>query len=302
MPAPAGQGDRLSALVAAWHLPRGVSRSAVLTDGASLLVLGGLEAAAASTATVVRIDPAAGVATDAGRLATPTHDAAGALIGSTAFVFGGGQRVSSDTVQSFAPGSGSARGGSRIAGRLPRARADLSAVSVDGRTYLVGGWDGSSLLSAVLETDDGVHFRTAATLPVAVRYPAATAADGAIWVFGGERNGSATPVVQRVDPSAGRATLVGRLPVAVSGASAITLGGSIYLVGGRVGGTPTNRIWRFDPATRTCYPAGTLPYPVANASAAVAGDVAYLIGGEGRGTLETVIVLRRAGQVPTPAG
>ena len=61
---------------------------------------------------------------------------------------------------------------------LTSKKVDLSqhvnhVVSVAGHAYVLGGFDGLHPTPDVLETDDGITFHVAATLPVAVRYPAA---------------------------------------------------------------------------------------------------------------------------------
>ena len=120
-------------------------------------------------------------------------------------------------------------------GALSRARSDSVGVSAGPVGYVVGGYDGtnpSSLDPQVLATRDGQHFRVAARLPVPVRYAAAAAADGLIWVFGGQTGSGATDVIQRIDPATGAATVAGHLPRPVQGAAAISLDGRIYVAGG----------------------------------------------------------------------
>jgi len=103
--------------------------------------------------------------------------------------------------------------------------------------YLVGGYDGTIADGAVLATTNGRTFRTVASLPVAVRYPAVAALSGKIFVFGGQaitgpQAGQPTDSIQVIDPARHVASVVGRLPETLSGAAAVTLGGHIYVVGG----------------------------------------------------------------------
>jgi DNA-binding beta-propeller fold protein YncE len=137
------------------------------------------------------------------------------------------------------------------------------------------------------------------------------AAASAIWVFGGESASGATDAIQRIDPAAGRATVVGHLPEPLQGAAGLTLGGLIYVAGGAAAGTTSRTVYRFDPATSSVTAAGELPVPVAYAGAAVwgageaGGGVGYLIGGEdGTRPVPAVTTLRLvpAGQVIPAAG
>ena len=257
-------------------LPGPISRAVAFGDGSGILVAGGIEPNQSTTDAITRLG-ATGTES-ASPLAVATHDAAGATIGSAHFVFGGGAQHVSDAVQRLAP-SGTAD----VVGRLPRPRADFSAVVVGGTAYLVGGYDGTAPASDVLATTDGITFRTVAQLPVAVRYPAVTASGPVIYVFGGEWGGVASSAIQAIDTRDGHASVVGRLPAARTQASAFTLAGREYVAGGLVGGAASFDISRFDPQTHRTLRAGTLPVPVADAATTVTGDTAQLAGGEGPG-------------------
>ena len=63
---------------------------------------------------------------------------------------------------------------------------DHVAVAIGGTDYIVGGYNGTAGEPDVLATTDGQTFRTVATLPVPVRYPAIAALHGLLYVFGGE--------------------------------------------------------------------------------------------------------------------
>ncbi len=120
----------------------------------------------------------------------------------------------------------------------------------------MGGYDGTNYLPAVLETVDGTHFTRVASLPVPVRYPAVVAQAGELFAFGGETPSAgattaATNDIQMIDPSSGRATVVGHLPQALYGASAFVIGGTIYVAGGQApGGITLTGIEAFVPAHR----------------------------------------------------
>lgn len=289
---------------APYQLPAGISREVVLAQGPDLLIAGGLAAHSASTAAVRALNPVTGRVAPAGRLAAPTHDAAGVLLGGHALIFGGGQQASVATVQTIAAGR------AKVAGRLPSPRSDLAAVTVGGTAYLLGGYDGVRYATDVLATRDGRRFTVAARLPVPVRYPAVAALGRQIWLFGGQTRAGVTSDIQRitlpstrqastgqtsVSPARASAAVAGHLPRPMTAGSAFTLGGTLYVAGGRVaappgGGRATARpsarlttsdlVLSYRPGQPGTRVAGTLPVPVANAGVATSGGTAFLIGGD----------------------
>jgi hypothetical protein len=284
----------ISASPEAWTLPAAVSRAVVLPNRSGLVVLGGLATGDTSTPRIVAVDPASGDSGIAGYLAAPLHDAAGAVIGSRFVVFGGGSISTVSLVQAWTGGSAT-----EVA-RLPEARSDLAAATVDGTTYLVGGFDGSAMTPAVLATTDGVSFRPVAQLAIPVRYAAVAGLGSTLWVVGGvtstsEGGTTETDAVQKVDLVSGRTTVIARLPQPMGHATALILDGEIFVLGGRSGTVPSAAIFRLDPASGALAPAGHLPEAVSDAGSVVVDGVGYLVGGEVTGPaepLDTVVALR----------
>jgi DNA-binding beta-propeller fold protein YncE len=279
---------------APYQLPAAVSREVLLPAAAGLLIIGGLTPSGTSASTVTSLDPVTGGTRPAGRLAQATHDAAGLVLGGRAFVLGGGTASSVPTVQAFTPGTPAT-----VTGAMSRARSDSRGVSAGPAGYVIGGYDGTRLDPEVLATRDGLHFRVAARLPVPVRYAATAAADGLIWVFGGQTAMGPTDVIQRIDPATGAAAVAGHLPRPVQGAAALSLGGQVYVAGG----AGTGDVLRFNPATSRVSAAGQLPVPVGYAAAAVTGGMGYLVGGEDNGRpVPAVTIFRLAPAGPAAAG
>jgi outer membrane protein assembly factor BamB len=295
-----GTASVLSAHVAAEPLPSPIAGAAAVRVPAGTLVLGGLDSSESSVAGVFLL-ASGGELRPAGALSGPLHDAAATVVGGRVLVFGGGTETSTDTVQELPASIGEGEGAeaaATVVGHLPKARSDLSAVSVGARAYVLGGYDGTELDPSVLATTDGSAFDWVAELPVPARYLATAALGGRIFAFGGETGeGEATRAIQEVDTAGGGARVIGHLPHAISHAAAVVLGGVVYVIGGESGaGEPTDAVWRFDPASGRVTKAPGLPLAVAGAGAAAAGDGrgADLIGGTGAGgkTLASVIVLR----------
>lgn len=258
-----------------WQLPSPLSRMVAVPDRGSILVAGGLDPAGSSTTAVHRIDPRTGASRRVGRLAAPVHDAAGAVLGALV-VFGGGSTSSIDAVQRVGTS-----GRSVVIGHLPEPRSDLSAVTVAGTAYLLGGYTGVDPLPAVLATRDGVRMRTVAHLPTPVRYAAAVAAGHDVFVYGGEWGGEPVDTIQRIDLTTGRATVVGHLRRAVSDASAFLLDGRVVLAGGRrTNGLVSDRVLVFGAGGTHVIGHARLPTAVADAAAVVIDGHGYLVGGE----------------------
>ncbi|HVM68105.1 MAG TPA: hypothetical protein VMU14_24725, partial [Acidimicrobiales bacterium] len=225
-------------------------------------------------------------------LALPTHDAAALGLNGGVLVFAGGSGTTIAAVQQW----GTA--GAQVVSHLPQPRSDLAAVVVDGHGYLLGGFDGARPTPDVLETDDGRTFRVAATLPVAVRYPAVAVVGTTIYVIGGQAvsgpggNGPPMADVQSVNVATGTAAVVSRLPQPITEAAAFTMRGAVFLAGGVRGGITQRGVFRLDPATGALTPVATLPEPRADAAVASVGATAYLIGGESPRRLASIAVLQ----------
>ncbi|MHB8340461.1 MAG: Kelch repeat-containing protein [Mycobacteriales bacterium] len=283
VPSPLGH---LTVASAPYHLPSPLSREVVLASGGALEILGGLNGADVSQTSVYQLDPSTGRVSQLGQLAEPLHDAAGVELDGRPVLFGGGAATSVATVEAFTAGTG------QLIGQLPEPRSDLAAVRIGATAYVLGGYTGLSAPTSVLATTDGITFRTVARLPLAVRYPAVAVLGGNIWVFGGEHDGVITGVIQRVDPAAGTAQVVGDLPVPLAGSSALVIGGVVYLAGGQSTAGAVANVARFDPATTTFVRAASLPGPVAYAGSVVIAGTGYLLGGETPSTVDTVLTLQ----------
>jgi hypothetical protein len=274
---------RLQLTVAAttWHLPTTLARAVVLPINTNLGIFGGLAGTTSSKA-IYQIDPTTGIETTIGTMAAAVHDASGAVITGNYFVFGGGGTTETAAVQQFSF-SNSTHLTASVAGNLPAKRADSATASVNGQTYVVGGFDGKKWLGDVLATTDGVTFNVIAQLSTPVRYPAVAALNGKLYVIGGETspNSADATTVQQVDLQTNAVTNLGPLPAGLSHASAAVLNGSIYVFGGRSGGHAITTVSLFNPTTGQLQPVATMPVARSDMGLAVVGQTAYLVGGEG---------------------
>ena len=154
----------------------------------------------------------------------------------------------------------------------------------------------------ILATTDGTTFTVAGTLAQPVRYPAVAAADGAVWIVGGQlatsestKVGGQSDAIQRFDPASHKTSVVGHLPETLGHATAVSLRGQLFVVGGQAGVAPSARIWSIDTKTGAVSDAGVMPGPRSDAGAAVIDDTAWLVGGETTDPghpLDTVVALK----------
>ena len=325
-----------------WHLASPISREvAVAGPAGRLIVLGGLTTGGGSASGVYAVGTATGAVRQVGALSAALHDAAAAVIGQHAVVFGGGLPATVAAVQSFTLHGPRARSGAATAtaaGSMPAPRSDAVAATIGPTTYVVGGYDGARPDAAVLATTNGRTFTKVAALQIPVRYPAVAALGGKIFVFGGQaitgpHAGAPVNTIQAVDPARHTAAIIGHLPEPLAGAAAVTVGGELLVAGGEspaaqsqtpgVGTTqlgpreksagvgaeasssPTttvSTIWAFDPAARRLLPAGHLQVPVSHAAVTVAGGAAWIIGGESHGALVASVQILRPDRAFGTAG
>lgn len=291
----------LAATDAAWRLPAALTRPAVTTSGGRIVLLGGLTKSDVSTASVLDVDPATGHSAPKGALAQAVHDAAASTVGSSPTVYGGGGARTTDVVQALVGAT------ARVTSRLPQPRSDLATAVVGATTFIVGGFDGKTLVPDVAATTDGNQFRVAARLSQGVRYPAVAAVGPDIWIVGGQTgtaegaSGTEVDLIQRVDSKSGAATVAGHMPLRLAHAMAFTLGGHLYVAGGRTATAALDGIWAIAP-DGTVTQVGQLPGRRSDAGVAVVGSTAWLLGGEVTGptsALATVVAVTTATGPPT---
>jgi outer membrane protein assembly factor BamB len=248
-----------------------------VTGSGSVLLLGGIDAAAHSTSAIVELSGSH--ASVRAHLPDIQHDAQAAVLGGEVYVFGGGDIASYPHILRFDPASGTVT----HAGDLPRSQSDVAVTTIGGTAYIVGGFDGVTPLDTIVAWRPGGSPRVVARLPFAVRYAAVAAVAGRLIIAGGTGVGGVSDAIWSYDPAQRAVVQVGALPSAVTHASAVVLGGRIYLIGGRrsISARQTAEIVEIDPSTALATIVGRLPRPLSDAATAVAGGHIIVAGGEG---------------------
>jgi hypothetical protein len=249
-------------------LPESASRvAAVALPGGRILALGGL--VGGSSSNQILIGPPAHLRPTS-RLPTPTHDAAASLTGGSAYLFGGGEAVSSPAIVRVTPSTGAAS----PAGSLGEPLSDLGAATVGGKTYLVGGYTGTRFATAVLRFRPGRAPTLVTRLPAGLRYAGVAALGRKIYVAGGLTTAGETRQVLAVDPARGTVTRVVTLPAPLAHVALAALGSRLLLVGGG-----SARILSIDPQAGTVTTAGRLPAVLADPAAVALNGHVFVLGG-----------------------
>jgi outer membrane protein assembly factor BamB len=290
VPAPASSaapsataGPAVTATTLSVRLPVALSRVVAVPLSGNVVVAGGLDSHDVTTSQTLIFDPGSTSIRAAGHLPIAVHDAGAGVVGSTALVVGGGSAASSNAVQAV-----HADGTAAVIGRLPQLRSDDSVAGAGDQLFVIGGYDGVHELPGVLATTDGVTFHAVGQLSETVRYGAAYASSGAVWIFGGEHQGQPIADIQRVDTGTGVSTVVGKLPHPLAHAAVAVVGGRILILGGSDGHNPQNTIFAFDPATGSVRLVGSMPESVSDMATAVVGDTAYVLGGNALTAEQTI--------------
>ncbi|MFZ0042118.1 MAG: kelch repeat-containing protein [Solirubrobacteraceae bacterium] len=261
--------------------------------GGRFALLGGLDAADVSSSGVLVADGRRVLSTAS--LPGPQHDAQGALINGSVYVFGGGDVSELDHILRFDPRTGSVS----AAGSLPHPASDVAVAANGDTAYVVGGYDGTTAFNTILSWRPGSTARVVGRLPLELRYAAVTVADGGLLVIGGSTPTAASNAIFRFDLTTHKVRQIGTLPKPTTHGSAATLGSSAYLLGGRgdLLQSQTDRVWAINPVTGRVRPAGRLPSPISDAAAFEIGGAITVVGGQTpTSTLDQVGEL-----VPVPA-
>jgi hypothetical protein len=272
---PASRKPSATAVREVGRLPEAVSRLAAvaLPDG-RMLALGGL--VGGSSSDQVLLGPPAHLRL-VGRLPVPTHDAAAAFagsfaseVGNTAYLFGGGQAVSTDAVVRVNPRTGAAH----AAGSLGEPLSDLGAATVNGTAYIVGGYTGTRFATAVLRFSPGGSPQVVTRLPAGLRYAGVAALGDRIYVAGGLTTSGDSRAVLAVDPGRRTVSRVATLPAPLAHVALAALGSRLLLVGGG-----SRRVLSIDPRHGTVRTVARLPQPLADPAAISLHGRVFVLGG-----------------------
>ena len=287
-----------------WSLAAPLSREVVLPGGGgSLLVIGGLNSAQSSLATVFSLDVATGNKTVEGHLAAAVHDGAGAAVAGQVQVFGGGSPTTVAAVQQFPAPPGTGTSAPSPATWMPpdsAATGSTSAPSVPGTAPVV-------ITGASTTSNAPTQFAasTSGSLPRPRSDHSAVSVGGVTYVVGGYDGTAADSEIWATKDGL-HYSVAGHLPVPVRYGAVAASGGKIYVFGGEAVGGPQDgaavtSVQVFDPTSGRATMAGDLTQPVAGASAFELAGHLYVAGGVGNAPAASPGVTTKVSDVVTDA-
>jgi DNA-binding beta-propeller fold protein YncE len=166
----------------------------------------------------------------------------------------------------------------KVTGSLPAPLMDPSYVPSGGGIVLLGGLNAADTSVDTVIAAAYHGSKVIARLPSVRHDTAAAVINRNIYVFGGGNGPSQLSDIVRVDPRAGRSTLVGHLPAASSDSTAAAIGGSAYIVGGYTGTRWLDTIVAYRPGT-TARVVAHLPHTLRYAAVTAVGNRLVIAGG-----------------------
>jgi hypothetical protein len=208
----------------AGSLPDPTHDAAAVLLGSRVELFGGGQAT--SVANVVRVDPRTGAAQRLRQLDEPLSDLGAVAIAGRAYLVGGytGSRFASAVLR---VGSGDR---TTTVARLPAGLRYAGVAALGDTIYVAGGVTTGGASDAILRVDPGTHrVVRIGRLPQPIAHAPLVAADGALWLIGGD----GSRAILRIDPRTGAVVRVGRLPAPLANAAAVALpDGRIVVLGG----------------------------------------------------------------------
>jgi len=176
---------------------------------------------------------------------------------------------------------------------LETPRFGAAATAANGRAYVMGGYDGTTLLMRV-DSFDGVSWRSEVAMPQALRFSAATVSQDRLYIAGGvTTNGSFSELVwsapMDTDGVLGAWRAEGSLPDKLAYTKLAALDTCLYIIGGRVSNANRAEIYRAiwdhsESGVITAWQnAGSLPISLAYHDVAIDQNTLYVLGGETTG-------------------
>lgn len=168
---------------------------------------------------------------------------------------------------------------------MPTARSEVTSAVLDGKIYVIGGFEASGSNSSAVEayepaTDSWVK---TAPLPVTLDHAMAATVDGKLYVVGGYRvfGSEISSSTYEYNPASDLWTERAPMPLERAAGAAVAADGAVYLLGG-VGPQPTVGI-AYDPRADAWRELPPMEVPREHLTAGVVGTAIYVIGGRWEG-------------------
>jgi N-acetylneuraminic acid mutarotase len=171
---------------------------------------------------------------------------------------------------------------------MPALRKMMGSVTVNGKIYVMGGSDGTTLRDETIVYDPATDsWVFASSIPTARAGLTVNAVNGKIYAIGGDNLGT----VEEYDPTTDTWATKTSMPTERSGLASGVVNGKIYAIGGytNVPTAPVMTVEEYDPTTDTWATKTPMPTRRKGLAAAVVNGKIYAIGGYDGGSLSIAV-------------
>ena len=172
---------------------------------------------------------------------------------------------------------------------MPTARYALAAVSVEGKIYAIGGYNGKYLNTIEVYDTERDIWTKAAPMPTSRELLAAVVVGKKIYAIGGYDGKNALNTVEVYNTEKNVWTKAAPMPTSRECLAAAAVGKKIYVIGG-YNGNYLNTIEVYDTEKNVWTKGAPIPTPRSDLAAVAVGKKIYAIGGYNYGCLNTVEV------------
>jgi N-acetylneuraminic acid mutarotase len=161
---------------------------------------------------------------------------------------------------------------------MPALRKMMGSVTVNGKIYVIGGSDGTTLRDETMVYDPATDsWEFASSIPTDRSRLTVNAVNGKIYAIGGDNLGE-LDTVEEYDPATDTWTTKTPMSTERSGLASGAVNGKIYAIGGKTN-VPVMTVEEYDPATNTWATKTPMPTGRRGLAAAVVNGKIYAIGG-----------------------
>jgi N-acetylneuraminic acid mutarotase len=164
---------------------------------------------------------------------------------------------------------------------LPAPRQETAVAALDGKIYVIGGFDRQQTVVTTVEIYDPANdtWTTGPALPKAVHHANAAVANGKLYMLGALQTGLFTAIADTYRLDGNVWTQVADMPSARGSSFVATIGNRIYVAGGWRNNGAVNDHAAYDAVMDMWFPQPVLPAARDHGVGAAVGDKFYAIGG-----------------------
>lgn len=160
---------------------------------------------------------------------------------------------------------------------LPSPIEETAAASVNGKLYVMGGFNAAGASLNSVYVFDGGGWQSGPALPLPLDHPSATTLDDRLYIAGGHSNGRDSARLFRLDGD--RWTELAPMRFARGGHALVAVAGKLYAIGGNNSAINVAPVEAYDPAANSWSAVTSLPAPRNHVSGFVAAGKACVAGG-----------------------